>query len=142
MLFLWITLSLYSLFAAAFIFFERDDIRVKVAVCAIALPLLLGVQTVYTYFVWALLRIYVSDLGVRCANFWGFSRFVAWDRVVKVRSTNLLGLRYFRIYDDGGWPLWLPVCMAQPRLFWPYLLSMTPPDSAIAQAVRAENLAN
>jgi hypothetical protein len=138
--FLCIAVALFALFVATFLSFDRPNIGTKAALCAKGFLALIIAESAVAYFTWASQKVYVSDLGIKCGKCWGGHGFIAWDRVVEVTSINLLGIRFLRIYDDGGSPLWLPTCMAKPKLFWPYLLTMAPPGSAIDKAVRAENL--
>lgn len=102
-----------------------------------------GGSTTFAYVLWHILRVNISDQGIRCANFWGRHPFVPWTDVTDVKSINLLGLRYFRIYGRGlCWPLWLPRFMARPKVFWPFLLTLIEPSSPLAKAIHDAGLAS
>lgn len=99
-------------------------------------------QTIGVICVKILMPVYVSDLGIRTQNSWGRYHFVIWSDITRVKPSNVLGLRSFRLYTNGSrWPLLLPRFVANPQTFWPFLLTLLAHDSPLAKAIREAGLA-
>lgn len=112
----------------------------------IGLSFIAGVatETIFAWFVWYCFPIFVSSMGIRCQNGLGRYHFVEWKDVTSVRPTRFisLGMPYFRLYKaDGNWPLWLSRYIANPNVFWPYVLSQLDDASPLAKAIREAELA-
>ncbi len=73
---------------------------------ALTIGLLFGVAV-------ALFPVYVLHHGVRCYNFWGAYRTIAWSEVSDVQRQNLFGLRYLSVASiAGGSPIWIPLYLS------------------------------
>jgi hypothetical protein len=63
-------------------------------------------------------KVYVGPEGVRCYNFWGLYRTVAWDDFAAIRPVNFCGLRFLRVRSTSpGTPIWVPLFLTKPRMF-------------------------
>lgn len=133
-----------SVVVAADVFSDGEGtLSYNALLAVLAASSFVGVNTALAYALRQILRVYVSEHGLRCGNFWGRHHFVAWTDVTGVRPINFLGLRYFRIYGRGlRWPLWLPRFMANPKVFWPFPLTLIESSSSLAQAIRDAGLAS
>jgi hypothetical protein len=55
-------------------------------------------------------RIVISPQGLRAPDYAGRRYLVEWSKIMFVRPTKVLGLKYLRVFSrDGGPVLWLPL---------------------------------
>lgn len=55
-------------------------------------------------------KVTLTPSGIKGFNLWGKFEYVAWIDITEVKRTNLLGLRYLRVYRrDRNAPVWIPL---------------------------------
>ena len=75
--------------------------------------LVLGVGVGVIFYRARLPKVSVNSTGIRCYTLWGGKRTIAWTDIDRAKMTNILGLRYARVWSSGGGsPIWVPLFLA------------------------------
>ena len=61
--------------------------------------------------------LYVAPSGIRCYNFWGLYRTVAWGDIESARPFDLLVLRYLVVQAQGGDTIFVPLFLSNMQRF-------------------------
>lgn len=73
--------------------------------------------------------------GISCYNIWGIYSFVLWDEIRDVKTFNLLGLNYVRVFfRHSNTPLWVPTFLKNRDGFSKALSEFAPPSNLLRQA--------
>ena len=101
-------------------------------VYSVMLTATIALEAIFAAIFVAYFRVYVSPLGIRCFDFWGRYRNIAWPHIASVEPTSLLGLPYLKLHSpEENRPIWLPLFLRRPVEFWQLVLSWLPPDSPL-----------
>ena len=71
-----------------------------------------------TAFLTVFFRVFISETGLRCFDFWGRYHETPWDAMTQGKPINLFGLRYLRLIAPGHPTLWLPLFLHEQDAFW------------------------
>ncbi|MCA8963179.1 MAG: hypothetical protein KDC38_21805, partial [Planctomycetes bacterium] len=87
-------------------------------------PLTLGLSSIacipLTWFLTLFFKVYASEQGIRCFDFWGRYHRTPWSAITGERPINLLGLRYLRIDAQDRVTIWLPLYLHRQSAFWEF----------------------
>jgi hypothetical protein len=69
---------------------------------------LVGLAGVLAYLCVLFYRFFTTPTGIYGRDVVGRLRTIGWERIATVAPRSVLGMRFVRIDDGTGWPLWLP----------------------------------
>jgi hypothetical protein len=96
----------------------NGDLPESLAVFAETVPRLALYVAVFSAAVVWLFPVYVSSRGIRSYTIWGNYDDIAWECIDRVRSINLLGMRYVRLYSTSiRRPIWIPLYLSRMKEF-------------------------
>ncbi|MES2462604.1 MAG: hypothetical protein V4671_18630 [Armatimonadota bacterium] len=74
----------------------------------------------------------LSADGIQGQNFWGFSCAMTWDEIASVRPSRAYGLPWLIVRSHQSRnALWLPLFLADPKLFRDTVSRLAPPSSPL-----------
>lgn len=83
----------------------------------------------------AYFKVKLKPSGISCFNFWGIYSFVLWDEVREVKTFNLLGLKYLRVFfRNSRIPLWVPLFIKNRKDFSAALCEFAPVSNSLRLA--------
>jgi hypothetical protein len=124
-----LTISLFAIFS-----FIDDgfDINWTASIFACFALLILGAIT--TFVVNSLFFITVTPDGVKGYNAWGKRRFIEWNEMTEIRTFNMIGLPYVRVYtDDDSSPLCIPMFLSKMDQFVELVNGLAPDENKLKE---------
>jgi hypothetical protein len=80
--------------------------------------------------------VYLSPEGLRCYNYWGLYRSIAWLEVGQISPESVLGLKYLRVTSRGsGAEVWLPLYLSDMSSFIEQTRHYAGPDHPLVEAL-------
>jgi hypothetical protein len=93
----------------------------------------------YTLAVVFYFKVYAGPTGLRCYNFWGVYRTVAWADIRSARPFNFLGLPFVRTHTANAiTPLWVPLFLTEPERFAALVRRCAGPENPLTRAIEAD----
>lgn len=88
--------------------FQRDNLSWFPYTTGLAV-IIVGSMVLAMILTWVY-KVTLTPSGIKGFNLWGKFEYVAWLDITDVKRTNLLGLRYLRVYRrDRSAPVWIPL---------------------------------
>jgi len=82
---------------------------------------------------WLICTVEVGPTGIRLSRV----NFVSWEEISRVVKSNLLGLRYAKVYRNGRrWAWWVPLYLAKEPDFYEAALKFAPDDNPFQKFIR------
>jgi hypothetical protein len=100
-------------------------------------PIALYVVVFSAAMVW-LFPVYASSKGIRSYTVWGNYDEIAWESIDWVRSINLFGMRYVRLYSLSiRRPIWIPLFLSRMKDFVAEVRAQTPVEHPLNEFFRS-----
>jgi hypothetical protein len=115
-LFLWIFITA-SLGFTSLVVFENNDTFYWLAY-GFAILFVLVFSLAFTFVMVAYFKVRLSNEGVKGFNVFGGAIYIEWINISNVKTINLLGLKFLRVFPKGTLlALWLPLFINNPDDF-------------------------
>jgi|SRR5690554_1832861 len=96
-------LHILGLYTLLVVIDDGFDINYEAFLVGLIFVMLFSVVATY-YF-----KITTFENHIRAYDFWGKYHSLEWRNITKVKSIQIVGLKYLRVYGDGqARPLWIP----------------------------------
>lgn len=69
--------------------------------------------------------------GLRSHTFWGSTRWVSWEHILRVQPIRLPFVRYLRVYTSYGGVIWLPLFHENQQEIEKRILESAPPSNPL-----------
>jgi len=80
-------------------------------------------------------KVKLNSRGISCFNFWGIYSFVLWGEIREIKTFNLFGLKYVRVFfRNSRIPLWVPLFITKQSGFSKALFEFAPISNLLRQA--------
>jgi hypothetical protein len=80
-------------------------------------------------------KVKLNSHGISCFNFWGIYSFVLWEEMREIKTFNLFGLKYIRVFfRNSRIPLWVPLFIKNRNEFSKILVESAPVSNLLRQA--------
>jgi len=107
-------------------------------IIAIFIRLLGGALAVslFAAFATKLLTVRLSPPQIRCYNFWGVYRSVAWTDIERAHPSKFLGMPYVRVWSRGRrTPMWVPLFLTDMQGFRAMVLHQAGSDNPLSRCL-------